>query len=155
MPTAQAFQRADQCSFRKMTFLILLFSGGWTEWGRPVGLKSTTDPSSHHFDTHNNTVLQAGATCLGNCCQTPQCIIIIALVLLNNSTAIIHSCTTPCSLNSTEHHTDRAPSGGKQSYWITWFFESTVKPSLMTCCNVNYLSATSMQECRDGDGGHP
>ena len=61
--SARACCRADLCGLRNMTSLTRsTLSGVVTDSGSPCGLLSLTDPSSRHFDTHNNRLLRQGAS---------------------------------------------------------------------------------------------
>lgn len=96
-PLNEAWQLATKptcCRLRNMAPLTCsTLSGVQTKCGRPCGLLSFTEPSSHHFDMHNTKVLQLGASHLWNCTQKLCCVAVTDSALINNSIATTQCCT--------------------------------------------------------------
>jgi hypothetical protein len=97
--SVRACGRADPhglCNMASITCSKL--SGVWTKSGRPCGLLSITDPSWHHFHTHQHIIEARSIMSFKRLLETMMCS--CNRLCFDNSTAAVRCCTHQYSIST-------------------------------------------------------
>lgn len=96
---AELTYRDSQCGFSYLLHIVRSTHRMRTSLRFTI-LLSFTDPFWCHFDTHNGTALQLGASCVWNWSRKPCCVAVIGSVLMNSFTATMWCLTDQRSISS-------------------------------------------------------